>query len=110
LLIRRRTVARSGAAILEKTDPAEAWLTLTLHFTTGLLRATTLVVTTTTLLFAVGVAFAIGLLELIARPLMLRIGLTFFAVTPTLVVALNETTLGLDHPKVMVGVLPVRLP
>jgi hypothetical protein len=122
LLVPRRVITRgSWASILEESDPAEAGLAIALFLATGVLGATALVVATgvlgatalvvatAALPLAVGLSVAVGLLWLTARLLLLGIGLALFAVAPALVVALNEAALGLDHPEVVVGVLPIRL-
>ena len=67
------------------------------------------IVEKTGLPLAVGLSVSVGLLWLTARPLLLGIGLALFALAPTLVVALNEAALGLDHPEVVVRILPIRL-
>ena len=58
-----------------------------------------------------GIAIAVGLLRVAALALLLGIlvRLALFALAPTLVVALDEAALGLDHPEIVVGILPVRL-
>jgi len=84
---------------------------------TALAGATALILTAAALTLAIGLPVAVGLRRLTARPLLLGIGvavgigigLALFALAPTLVVALDETTLALDHAVVVVGVLPVRL-
>src|SRR5918994_135431 len=110
LIVRRRVFdRRRRASILEESDPAEAGLALALFLATGLLGATALVVATAALPLAIGLSVAVGLLGLTARPLLLGIGLPVFALAPTLVVALNEAALGLDHPEIVVRILPIRL-
>ena len=116
LLFRRRIFIRwRRAAVLKESDTAEARLAIalvlaTVIFAIGLIGATALVLTTATLAFAVGLSIAVGLLRFAALALLRGIGLSLFAaIAPTLVVALDETALGLDHAEIVVGILPVRL-
>ena len=115
LLIRRRVIRRwRRAAILKKGDAAEARLTVapvlaTVFLSIGLVPTTALVLRAA-LALAVALSIAVGLLRLASLPLLRGAGLSLFAaVAPTLVVALDEAALGLNHAEIVVGILPVCL-
>src|SRR5205823_5287324 len=108
----------TAAAVLQEGHTSKAGLSLTTLLASATLAILALAATLAILALAatlaiLALAIAVGLLRIGQLTLLLWIALLAFlaalAIAPTLVVALDEATHGLDHAEVMVGVLPVGL-
>lgn len=100
-----------GLAIVGLTVISLAVIALTLVGLTLIgLFATTAALVGRRMIAAILLRLATGLALLLPRLLALLVRLAFLAVfAPTEVVALDEAALGLDHPIIVIGILPVGL-
>ena len=97
---RRIGIGWSATAVLQERDATQAGFALRLIV--GAIGSS--------VVLPIAGAVAIGLGWLLRLAWLLRITLLAFltALAPALIIAMGEATHGLDHPEIMVGVLPVR--